>query len=218
MEENKIRNQSSIRIELCDGEHTIESNIVEVEPIDIKVIKEQSCNKALVGDKIKYTVKIINECGAETHDLLFKDVLNECLRFIDGSFTVNEHPETPEIHDNTLTFTIETLESCETITITFEVEVTEDCCTCNRPEPETSRTPVTRTSISRFERVLAGTGIRGATVYATFPGGIVRSAIVNIFGTWSITIPIGLSARDTITVVQVESGKEPSDSVSVRVF
>ena len=217
MAENKIINQAGVDIELCDGTHTIESNIVEAEPIHIRVEKEQSCDRVLVGEKIQYTVKVINECGPEVHDLLFKDALDECTRFVEGSFMVDDHPETPELLVNTLTFVIDTLESCDMVTIAFEVEVTAECCHCNRPEPEQSRTPTTRTTISRFERVIAGTGVRGATVYATFSGDVVRSAVVNLLGAWSIQVPDSLSAGDTIIVVQVEPGKEPSDPVIVKV-
>ena len=218
MEKSKIINTAGVEIELCDGKHTIESNTVEAEAVNIKVEKEQSCDKVLVGEKLKYTVLIINECGTEVHDLLFRDTFDECTIFVKGSFTVNGKPETPDVYGNKLAFRIEKLESCETITITFEVEVTEDCCKCKHPEPEKSREPFTRTAISRFERVIVGTGIRGATVFATFPGGAVGSSVVGSFGTWSISVIGSLSAGDIITVVQTEAGKDPSSPVFITVF
>jgi len=218
MEENKIINKASVDIELCDMMRTIDSNTVEAEAINIKVVKEQSCDKVLVGENLKYTVKIINECGPVVHDLLFKDTFDECTKLVEGSFTVDDHPETPDVHENTLSFWIDKLESCDIITITFEVKVTEECCRRSCPEPEKSRTPITRTTISRFERVIVGTGVRGATVYATFPGSVVRSAVVNLLGAWLIAVPGSLSAGNVITVVQVEPGKAPSDPVFVTVF
>jgi len=144
--------------------------------------------------------------------------LDECTIFVEGSFTVDGNPKTPEVHDNTLVFLIDKLERCDTITITFEAEVTKACCKCNRPEPEKSREPVTRTTISRFEPFIVGTGIRGATIIAIFPGNVERSTTVNLLGAWSIRVPVSLSAGQTITVFQVEPGKEPSNPVTVRVI
>ena len=89
MEEKKIINSAGVDIELCDGTHTIKSNSVEAEAINIKLIKEQSCPKVLVGETLKYTVKIINECGSEVHDLIFKDTFDNCTKYVEGSFTVD---------------------------------------------------------------------------------------------------------------------------------
>jgi len=219
MEENKIKNHATVEIELCDEKHVIESNTIEAEAVSIKLEKEQSCSQVMVGGKIKYTVKIINECGAEVHDLLFKDTCDECTKFVEGSFMVGEHHVTPEIHDHTLSYKIDKLESCDTITITFEVEATEACCKCHPcPDPDKSAKPSTRSSISRFERYVTGTGVRGATVYVTFPGDVVRSSTVSFLRAWSVRVPETLSAGDVITVVQVEPGKKPSDPVTITVF
>jgi len=217
MEENKIKNTASVEIELCDEIHTIESNQVEADVVNIRVEKEQSCGKVFVGGKIKYTVKIISECG-EVTDLLFKDVFDECTKYVEGSFEINGDKETPDIDDNVLTFKIDKIESCDTITITFEVEVTDECCHCQRPDPERSRQPVTRSTISRFERVITGTGIRGATISVKFPDGEIRDTTVNFLGAWTVFVPGNLFAGDVITVVQIEPNKQPSDPISVTVI
>jgi len=151
------------------------------------------------------------------HDLLFKDTFDECTRFVEGSFMVNGHNETPEVHDNTITFEIETLESCDTITITFEVKVTEECCSCG-VEPEKSQVPNVIRPITRFNPVIFGTGVRGATVVVTFANGTQRSTVVGIAGSWSVNSTGLLSGGDVITVVQTESGKEPSDPVVITVL
>ena len=216
MKENKIINRASLEVELCDHTHIIESNPVEAEAINIKVEKTQSCDKVLVGGVIKYTIKIISECG-EAEDLLFKDIIDDCTRFVDDSFTVNGKREKPNVKDNILTFKIDKLESCETITITFEVEVTKQCCSCH-PHPEKSKTPTTRLTVSRYERSLTGSGERGAIIHVKYPDGSTSSTSVNLLRSWTISLPLGMSSGDLIYIIQEEQGKAPSDTITVRVI
>ena len=218
MEENKIINQSSIEVELCDGTHIIEGDIIEAEAVHIKIEREQSCGKALVGKNIKYTVKVINACGSEVDDIIFKNTFDKCTIFVEDSFYVDGDRETPEVVDNHLKFKLDTLGRGETITITFEVEVTEECSKCEPdPDPEKSAVPHVVTPVTRFNPLVFGTGVSGATVYATFANGVVRDDTVSALRSWSINSVGQLSAGDIITFIQVEHGKEPSDPVFVTV-
>jgi len=125
-EEHKIKNKASLNLELCGEEFEIESNETEAEKIKITVEKSQSCNFVLVGEKIKYTVKITNDSCVEIEDVVFKDELDDCVEFVAGSFTVDGKHVTPVIRDGVLKYTIPKLEPCQTVVITFEVKV-EDC-------------------------------------------------------------------------------------------
>ena len=72
-------------------------------------------------------------------------------------------------------------------------------------------------SITAGDKVVTGTGVPGASITVTFPGGSTASATVGSDGHWPVNSPIVLSAGDIVTAVQTEPGKSPSSTVSATV-
>ena len=214
--ENKIINQASVEIEMHDGMHVIKSDLVEINPINIKVVKTANCDRVVVGGTIVYTIKIINECTSDVEDLLFKDVIDSCTEYVKDSFKVGDDYKTPDLDGDTLSYKIEKLESCDEVTIMFEVKVGEECGKC-QPDPEKSAQPTVTRPITRFNTMITGGGVRGAMVTVTFDDDTERSTTVGLLRTWSVSSIGMLSSGDTIKIVQKEPGKKPSDPVYVTV-
>ena len=209
MENGKIINRALVELELCGSKIEVISEPVETTPVNLKIEKSQDCEFVAVGGNIKYTVKIHNQCGGELHDVVFKDKLDNCTRFIEGSFRVGEEIKHPEIIDDTLVYTIETVEKCEIIIITFEVKVTDECCQGCSPDPSKSATPIIA-PILPFTTTVVGTGVTGATICVEFPNGDTETTTV-ILGAWRVTSPVRLMFGQTVSAIQTEPGKSKSD-------
>jgi uncharacterized repeat protein (TIGR01451 family) len=136
MADSKIKNKAYLEIEACEEDLVIESNEVVAETIDLKLEKTQSCNYAVVGGKLKYTVKIINQCDTDILNVNFMDIFDDCCEYVAGSFEVDGKKETPTVVDNILEYLLHEIKGDETITITFEVKINEDCCGKKEEEEE----------------------------------------------------------------------------------
>jgi|GEM_PF-1817170 len=213
--EEKIKNRASIELELCDKTIEIASEEIEITPIKLKITKTQDCDFVVIGERIKYTVFIENECGGAVYGLKFKDELDQCLEYVEGSFRVGEEHKTPEIMEGILTYEIEEIGSCETLEISFEVIATESCCRGCRPDPERSTAPTIRPMIP-LNPAMSGTGVSGATVFVEFPNGEIRQVMVYA-GNWGIIAPTLPRSGDVIKAWQIEPGKEESDIVTITV-
>ncbi|MCL2352728.1 MAG: hypothetical protein FWC55_09380, partial [Firmicutes bacterium] len=68
------------------------------------------------------------------------------------------------------------------------------------------------------DAAVTGTGVDGAEILVTFPGGETQTATVTD-GVWSVDVPAGvtLNENDIITAVQTETGKAPSEEVTATV-
>ena len=213
----KIDNQATVSLEACDRTIEVTSNEVTTRPIKIRLEKKQDCDIVLVGETVKFTIEIENECSTDVENLIFKDRLHDCFDYVEGSFHVNGHEEHPEFDDDTLTFRIDELNSCETVTITFEVTVTEECCLGCRPEPEQSATP-TVMPMYPYSPTMTGTGIAGATIYVERPNGAIVQTTVYPGGHWSLTLSAPYpTAGQIYKIWQIEPGKEQSTIVTVTV-
>jgi len=218
LEKNKVINKATVELEFCDGIKIVESNTTEAQAIKLVLEKTQDCDFVLVGHKIKYTVRILNECEVELHDVIFKDILDDCVEFVEGSFEIDGEVKTPEVEEGILKFIFPVLEKEETV-ITFEVEATDDCCCKPKPKPVKSDPP-TIASVRTNSTHVAGTGIAYATVYVTFPGEYIESYVVNNGGNWNAKMPDGYTPMigDIIFSIQVEPGKDPSLPVETVVY
>jgi len=212
----KIKNNASINFQACEEEIKIESNELETNPIKIRIEKKQDCDFVLIGENIKYTIEIENQCSTDLFDLVFKDRFDECTEFVEGSFRVNDHVEHPTLVDHELIFEIEKLEECEELTITFEVKTTDDCCHCTHPQPEQSEPPTIRHP-NYNDNYVNGTGVPYATIEVEFPGGQIVSTTVNNGGNWRVDAPYRLQRGDTVYAIQIEPNKSPSIQVSATV-
>jgi uncharacterized repeat protein (TIGR01451 family) len=210
----KIENKAVAKLEICDEEFEIVSNTVTTKPIKIRIEKKQNCDVVFIGENVKYTVEIENQCSTDVENLIFKDELDKCLEFVKGSFRVNGKVEAPEIKDNTIIFKIDKLESCETLVITFEAKATDDCCECKH-KPKSEKPTVQQ--VKHNDNSVRGTGVPQATVYVEFPDGKIVSAVVNNGGNWNISAPDRLTDGQTVYVWQLETGKGASDTVEVIV-
>ena len=212
--EEKIINRALIELDLCGTAFEIASEPVETTPVKIKVTKTQDCEFVLIGEHIKYAVTIENECGGELHNVKFKDELDECVEFVEGSFRVGDEPATPELVGRTLEYVISELPSCETVEITFEVKTTDECCRGCRPDPEQSAIPTVRPMFA-FSPAVGGTGVRGATIFVERPGGQVVQTTVLPGGSWNLILAAPPPrAGDVFRVWQVEPGKTKSEVVT----
>jgi len=208
---NRIENEALVKIEACDGKVQITSNRLEVTPIKLRVEKKQDCDFALVGQNIKYTIEIENECLTDVEGLIFKDAINACTEFVLGSFRANGHPEIPEFEDDVLVFKIDEIKAGETLIITFEVKVTDDCCSCGHMPPLEQSTPPVISQV-HYNHV-NGTGIPYAIIYVKFPNEDIVSGTVNNGGNWNIAAPERLEQGQIVQAWQVEPGKAASKTV-----
>lgn len=89
------------------------------------IIIEKSVNKenAIVGDVLKYCVTVINECEVLINNVTIIDMLDESLKFVNGSVIVDE---VPFISSNVLEgVDIGTLSPGEIKTLTFKAKIVE---------------------------------------------------------------------------------------------
>jgi len=121
--ENKIENISELKLEACDEAIIVESNGVEVEVVDLGVVKSANCDWTVKGGTVKFCTKITNPSDKNIEDAVFKDVLNPRLTYVAGTFTVNNKQETPSHYDNTLEYVIGTLHKESSVVICFKVRV-----------------------------------------------------------------------------------------------
>jgi len=132
-----MQNQTFLDLELCEESITINSDIVDVDVIDLTLTKEASCNMVIVGKDVCYTVTIVNNSDVAL-DTTFRDPLALNTTYVEDSFTVkvgDEEPvgETPSIDgDNVMTHPL-TVPANETVVVEFCVTV--DSATPPEPEP-----------------------------------------------------------------------------------
>jgi len=211
----EIENKAVVSLEACNRTIEVASNEITTKPIKLRLEKKQDCDIVLIGENVKFTIEIENQCSTDVENLMFKDRLHDCFHYVEGSFRVNGIEEHPELEDRTLIFEIDQLRSCESVTIEFEVTVTDDCCDCTTEEQ--SATP-TVMPLYQYSPSMNGTGISGATIYVERPSGAVVQTTVYPGGHWNLTLPAPYpSAGQIYKVWQVEPGKEPSEIVTITV-
>jgi len=214
--EEKIINRALVELDLCGTTVEVASEPVETTPVKVKVTKTQDCEFVLIGERIKYTVFIENECGGELHNVKFKDELDECVKFVEGSFRIDDEQKEPEVVDGVLEYVIEELPSCKTLEINFEVMATDACCHGCRPDPdpEQSAIPTVRTILA-FSPAVGGTGVTGATIYVERPNGQIVQTNVLPGGSWNLVLAAPTPhAGDVFKIWQVEPGKKESEIVT----
>jgi len=208
----RIRNRALVELEFCGNKVEVASETIETTPVKLSITKTQDCDYVAIGETIRYTVVIENECGGELSGLVFRDELDECVQFVGGSFHVDGHERDAEVIDGVLTYEIEELGSCDKVEITFEVLATETCCRGCTPPAERSRPPTIRT-ILPMSSAVSGTGVSGAIVFVKFPGGETRQTTV-VLGNWVVTAPARLRPHEEVSAWQQEPGKEVSEIVT----
>lgn len=121
--EGPIRNMSGVDIELCGETVTVSSNETEADELDLTITKSQSCDIVVVGSVLTYCVEIANNSTLNFENLVWRDVLNARLTYVEDSFTVNEVPETPTIEGQELSWLIPQLNAGQTIEICFRAKL-----------------------------------------------------------------------------------------------
>ncbi|MCL2755681.1 MAG: hypothetical protein FWE45_01365 [Firmicutes bacterium] len=208
----KIKNRALVELDMCGEKVEVASEPIETTPVKVRVTKTQECDFVVIGEKIRYKVEIENECGGDLYNIKFKDELDECCEFVEGSFMVDGHEREPEIIEGAIEYVIEELESCGKVEITFEVIATETCCRgCDVPPPERSTAPTILPILPLY--TVTGTGVSGATVYVELPNGDVRQTTV-ILGYWSVTSPTRLLGGQEVKAWQKEPGKSESEIIT----
>lgn len=96
------------------------SRIIVVQP-SLDIIKMAKKTEVAVGDKVQYTLDIINTGNVDVNNVIVRDLLDEKIRFISGSVTINGIPM--ESEDLLLGISIATIKMNEKVVVTFDVEV-----------------------------------------------------------------------------------------------
>lgn len=96
------------------------SRIIVVQP-SLDIIKMAKKTEVAVGDKVQYTLNIINTGNVDVNNVIVRDLLDEKIRFISGSVTINGIPM--ESEDLLLGISIATIKVNEKVVVTFDVEV-----------------------------------------------------------------------------------------------
>jgi len=118
-----ITNTSSVDISSCDDVITVTSDPLDVYQLQLAVVKTSSCQVASVGGTIKYCVSITNTTGTALFDLVFKDLLDVNLSYVNDSFTVDGQGYTPTIVGQLLSYEIDEIQNEQEIVICFKVDV-----------------------------------------------------------------------------------------------
>ena len=119
-----VLNSSHLDVEVDGVTKTIDSNEVQVEVVNLSIVKSAASSWTIQGGTIHYCVAVTNESETETiTDAVFRDVLADRLTYVEDSFTVDGDEETPVISGQTISYTIPTLEPEQTVNICFAVTV-----------------------------------------------------------------------------------------------
>ncbi|MCL2846065.1 MAG: hypothetical protein FWE38_00060 [Firmicutes bacterium] len=211
--EGTIKNKAMVGIELCGRTVEVASDVIETVPVKLKITKSQDCEVVAIGERIKYTVHIENECGGELRHVKFKDEIDPCCEFLPDTFMVNGEHRHAEFREGVIEYEIEEIHRCEKMEITFEVIATERCCHgCHTQQTER---PTIRTVLPLASAV-SGTGISGAMVTVEFPCGEIRRTNV-VMRNWMILAPERLHMGQIVTAWQKEENKKESEPVTRRV-
>ena len=114
-----INNTSYLDVLVCNDLVTTTSNPVQVEVVDLGIVKTSSCPWTVRGGKVTFCTQITNpSIDRDLIAAVFRDILNDRLTYVDGSFTVNGVPETPIISGQQMQFTLDIM-SGQTVSICF---------------------------------------------------------------------------------------------------
>lgn len=119
--EEKLKNKSSLQVEVCGKKHKIESNEVEARKINLIIKEEQNCDFVFCGDEVEYKVKIFNDSHVTVRNVEFNDTFSECGRYKKDSFKVNGRKEHPHVNDEHIKFNIDEIKPHQEIVICFEI-------------------------------------------------------------------------------------------------
>ena len=133
---SKINNTSELEVEACGEMMTIHSNEVEVDVIDLRVVKTV-CPLTFAGGTIQFCTEITNPSDYPISPAVFRDVLDPRLTYIQGTFLVNGEPRTPTVTNNKLEYVIPVIEPHSTVLICFKVRVQQDTGDGTDPDDET---------------------------------------------------------------------------------
>jgi len=92
------------------------------EIVDLEITKTPSCNYAVLGGRICYTIIATNNGDVDAIDILFSDEIPAGTTYVVGSFEVDGVPQTPMMANNTLQYPIDILAG-GSVTIKFCVKV-----------------------------------------------------------------------------------------------
>jgi len=121
---SKIDNTSSLDVDVCEESVTISSNTVDVEIVDLEIVKTVNCPWTVTGGTLRFCTAITNPSeDIDIEDALFHDTLNGRLTYVTGSFTVDGHPATPTVSGQSIEYVIPEIPAGETVTICFDVTV-----------------------------------------------------------------------------------------------
>jgi len=108
---------------ICDGPFNFESNEVETQILDIAITKIASCDAVLVGGKICFTFAITNNTSNNLEGIVFRDELDENVRYIQDSFEVDGVQQEPDVLGNLIRYSMDISAGGEPVEIKFCVEV-----------------------------------------------------------------------------------------------
>ena len=199
--DNIIKNSASVEFELCGKKESVSSNETEVNEIKLS-LKKKACAGVLAGGALEYEITVGND-GVPVYGVLFKDVLQDGVDYVYGSFKIDGKEETPELTGQTLSYHIPEIEGNTEIIITFKVEINDG--------PEVSDPPLIN-AVYKNDKSVSGKGIAGASVEVTLHNGDIVYAPVDAVGDWTVTMHSGPwpKADDIVYAVQTEPGKLPS--------
>lgn len=117
---NTITNFATITY---DGE-TINSNSVDtILELNPTIVKSVDFTTAKIDDVLTYTIVIDNPNATEMTNMEFSDLIPDGAEYVLDSFEVDGSKQEPLVEDNTLKYTILSVDREDFVTITFQVTV-----------------------------------------------------------------------------------------------
>ncbi len=117
---NRIENTASVTFDGAPVNSNSVETLLSLAPTVLKVVDKLT---ASLGDTLNYTVTVTNVGLTAMSDLPFTDILPPGTVYVEDSFTVNSSAATPDLTDNTLTYTIPSIAALGTAVIGFQVDV-----------------------------------------------------------------------------------------------
>jgi len=120
-----IENKAHLRFEMCGRPRSIETNVVQLELINIEFEKHgPQCNHVFEGEAVEFRIHVRNKSAHDFADVVFRDPLRG-LEYVPHSFRIDGRHVRPHVHRGELTYRFERLCAGADHTITFECTVGE---------------------------------------------------------------------------------------------
>lgn len=118
---SRIENKAQVIADCNEVTSNTVETFVKMPPV---VFKDVDKSEACIGDILNYSVTIRNDSMREMTNVIFSDTIPTGTIYVPDSFEFNGVVQSPIIDQDTIYYTISSIEALRTVIITFQVKVT----------------------------------------------------------------------------------------------